>query len=137
MHITNKSELDARIAELESKQKSKEDQLRIKINELKESLSPLNIIKSGITKFSSSSQLPGLFAKIIMGAGVAWASKKVYKSSDRPGSIRQILVQLIEQGIASVFIQHSDKIKAYGIAVYHALFSKTKNNKPQPETDIE
>ena len=123
MKINNKTTLTLAILELEKKKQVQEEELIAQFKTTRESFSPLNLIKDGITKLT---EMPGIgegFIKTAAGIGVGMLSKKLFMGR-APGPVKKLLSSVFEFAVAKTSIENADKIKAYGTSLYHNLFKK-------------
>jgi hypothetical protein len=127
MQINNKVALDAAIMGLEKRRLLQEEFLVAQFKATRESLSPMNLIKDGFRDLSHIADGQGGILKTAAGIGVGMLSKKLFLGSS-PSIIKKLLGAVFEVAIAKSTISNADKIKAYGISVYHNLFKKKSNN---------
>jgi hypothetical protein len=123
MHIRNKAALDAAIIELEKRKLLQEELLVAQYKITRESLTPMNMIKDG---FSSLTKMPGIqnnLLKTAVGVGAAFLSKKLL-TGNSSSLLKKALGAVVEFAVAKSAVSNADKIKAYGISVYHTLFKK-------------
>lgn len=130
MRVTNKAELDAAILALERKQVEQKLELSRQFKQVKESLSPLNLIKQSVSKLTSAPEFGDSILKTITGLGVGVLSKKLFLGNS-PGMIKKILGSVLELAATKTTISNADKIKAYGSAIYNNLFKSHKNGKAE------
>ncbi len=126
MKVTNKAELDAAILALEQKQVEQKLGLSRQFKQVKESLSPLNLIKDSLHKLTSGPEFGDNLIKTLTGLGVGVLSKKLFLGSS-PGMIKKLLGSILELAATKTTISNVDKIKAYGSAIYKNLFKPHKN----------
>lgn len=127
MKINSKSELDAVIIELEKRKRLQKSLLIIQFKATQESLSPVNLIKNSFKKLTQTPDIKYDLLNSIAGIGIGILSKKLFigKSSS---IIKKILSPVLELVVAKSTINNADKIKAYGISIYHNLFRKNSNH---------
>jgi len=120
--------LDAAIAVLETKRDNELLQIKEQIQEVQESLKPINIIKNTFKTVSESPDLKNGIGKTVIGVASGLLVKNIlFRKSHNPLKIAAgYVIQTIATGIAS---KHSDKIKSTGQKLFHALLSKLKRNK--------
>ncbi|CAN5812465.1 hypothetical protein BH11BAC4_BH11BAC4_10220 [soil metagenome] len=134
MKITDKASLDAAILDLEKKRWIEEDELITQFRLTKESLSPLNLIKSGFSRLGEMPDLGQGIIKTIAGMGIGILSKKLFlgKSSSL---VKKVLAGVFEFAVAKGTVNNADKIKAYGLSLYHNLFKKNAKHKQDVSAD--
>jgi len=128
MKINSKASLDEAILQLEKRRLMQEEELIAQFKATRESLSPVNLIKDGFTRLT---EMPGLgtgLLKTVAGMGVGVLSKKLFlgKSSSL---VKKLLAGVFEFAVAKTTINNADKVKAYGLSLYHNLFKKNSNHK--------
>lgn len=130
MAISSKAELDIAILELEGKKASQEEELIAQFHAARESLDPVNIIKRKFNDFIESPGIHEDLAKTAAGIVAGLVSKKLLigKSSSM---FRKILGTAAEFAVTRSAISNTDKMKAYGIALYNNLFKK-KHSEEEP-----
>lgn len=133
MRITNKAELDAAILALEQKQVEQKLEMSRQFRQLKESLSPLNLIKQSVSKLTSGPEFGDNLLKTLTGLGVGVLSKRLFLGTS-PGMIKKILGSVLELAATKTTISNVDKIKAYGSAIYNNLFKSHKNGAAEERT---
>jgi hypothetical protein len=132
--ISNKAELDAAIRELESKRVQQEQDLVNLYQVTRESLSPMNLIKEGFSRMTSMPNFQDGIIKTVTGIGAGVLSKKLFLGGSS-NIIKKLLSNVVEFAVAKSTISNADKIKAFGISVYHNLFKK--NHKPAKSSNKE
>lgn len=117
--------LDAAIELLESKRRIELIQLKGQVNEVLESLKPINLIKDTFKKVTASPDLKSGFGKTAIGIASGLLIKiLLFRKTHNPLKIlARTAVQTAIVGIASY---NSDKIKSTGQGVFRALFSKSR-----------
>jgi hypothetical protein len=130
MKISSKAELDAAIIALERRKLHQEVQLIDQFNVVRDSMNPVNFIKNTITKLAETPNVGGGILKILSGLSVGILSKKLLigKSSS---VLTKLLSGVFELAVAKTAISNVDKVKAYGISIYHNLFKKNSNHVPE------
>ncbi len=125
MKITNKQELEARIIELEKQRVIEESLLVSQFHTTKEALRPGNIIKSAFGKLGTPGTVAHSSVKAAGGLGVGFLTKKILGTS---GSLTgKLLNTAVELTAGTGMYKNTDKLKAYGIAIYHNLFKHKKS----------
>jgi F0F1-type ATP synthase assembly protein I len=123
MSIKNVKELDARIKELESKRSLLEGALVSKFEKVTEQLKPLNLIKSTFQGITHSPDLRSDMIKGALGLGVGILTKKLLIGKST-GIIASLLSTGLKLGLAKTAVNQSDKIRAYGKAIFNNLLHK-------------
>ncbi len=128
MKISNKKELDLAIIELEKRKLAQEDILTSQFHGIYESMKPINLIRGLFTKVSDSPDIKSGLLKTITGIAVGIITKKLFigKTTSLMGKILSNALQL---GAAKTAISNTDKVKAYGTAIYNNLFKKKSKHK--------
>jgi hypothetical protein len=128
MKISNKRELDTAIIELEKRKLNQESALTAQFHGVYESMKPINLIKGLFTKVSDSPEIKSGLLKTITGIGIGILTKRLFigKSSSFIG---KIVSTALELGVAKTAISNTDKVKAYGTAIYNNLFKKKSKHK--------
>jgi len=134
MKITNKAMLDAAIRDLELKRYEQEALLKEKFQATRESLSPMNLIRDGISKITSMPNFQGNLLKTIGGLGAGVLSKKLFLGGSH-SIVKKLLSRVVEVAVAKSTISNADKIKAFGISIYHNLFKKNSNHHPKSPSE--
>jgi hypothetical protein len=128
MKINNKQELEARIIEFEKKKVIQESLLVSQFHTTKESLRPKNLIKKAFSNLGTPGTAAHTVLKAASGLGIGILTKQVLgKSNSLTGKLLNTAVELTA---GTGMYKNTDKLKAYGIAIYHNLF---KNKKPIPD----
>ena len=125
MKITTTEELDLAIIELEKRKVVQQSILVSQFHDTYESLKPGNLLKSAFHKITESGDARSTALKAIGGIATGILTKKllVGKTSSFVGSL---LSNALKIGTTKAVYSNSDKIKAYGLAIYHNLFKKDK-----------
>lgn len=123
MKIETKKELDEAILKLEIKKISLKNDISEQYQSTLELLRPANLLKEAFSSVTHSSAAMSGIAKTIVGVGAGFLTKKIFigKSS---GFIKKLLGNALRVGVAKTAINNTDKIKAYGSAIYNNLFKK-------------
>lgn len=127
MKIDSKASLNAAIIELEKKKILQEEELIDQYRLTRESLTPINLIKSGISKLG---EMPGIgegILKTAAGLGVGILSKKLFLGKS-PTILKKLLGGVFEFAVAKSTVNNADKIKAFGMSLYNNLFKKNTNH---------
>ena len=127
MQIKNRMELSEAVLQLEARKLMQEELLISQFKTTRESLSPGNLIKEGFQKLTNITDMPGNILKTVAGIGVGLLSKKLFLGRSN-SLVKKLLSGVFEVAVAKSAISHADKIKAYGVSIYHNLFKKAKHN---------
>lgn len=118
--------LDDSIQLLEAKRELELIQLKQGLNELLDSLKPMNIIKDTIKKVTSSSDLKEGIGKTALGVASGFLVKNIiFRKTHNPVKlVARGMVQTAAIGIATT---NFDKVKLKGAKLFLALLSKIKH----------
>ena len=121
MKIETKKELDEAILKLEVKKISLKNDITDQYHSTLELLRPANLVKEAFSSVTHSSTAMSGIAKTIVGIGTGFLTKKIFlgKSS---GFIKKLVGNALRIGVTKTAINNTDKIKAYGSAIYNNLF---------------
>lgn len=124
MKINNRQELEARIVEYEKKKVIQESLLVSQFHATKESLRPGNIVKKAFSNFGTPGTVAHTILKAAGGIGMGLLTKQILgKSNSLTGKLLNTAVELTA---GTGMYKSTDKLKAYGIAIYHNLFKNKK-----------
>ncbi|MEP7165607.1 MAG: hypothetical protein ABI741_12980 [Ferruginibacter sp.] len=126
MNISSKAELEQAIIELEKRKLLHESLLIGQFKATRDSLRPMNLIKEGFHNLTHNTD-PGTILKTVAGIGAGVLSKKIFVGGSS-SIIKKLLGSAFEVVVAKSTISHADKIKAYGLSIYHNLFKKKNNH---------
>ena len=123
MTINSKLSLAEAIQQLERKKLMQEEELKEQFKVTQKSLNPLNLIKDGVKNITSMPGLGDGLIKSAIGMGIGILTKNLFigKSSS---IVKKLLGGAVEIGVANTTVSYADKVKAYGISIYHNLFKK-------------
>ncbi len=130
MKISSISDLDKAIIELEKRKVIQESLLRAQFESTKESLKPLNLIKSSFSKITHTPEVRDGVAKTVVGVGLGLLTKNMFLGKAYP-LVRSLLNNAVERGVNKSVNTGTDTLKAYGTAIYNNLFKKNKTNGQQ------
>lgn len=125
MDINSVKDLEDAIALLKIKQKEDAASLKNNFNDLVNSLKPKNLIKSAFKNATEGSSAGGLILKAAAGIGGSLLSNGLKVGSNN--SILGIATNTLKSGVASTVLKNSDKIIAWGTAIFNS-FTNKKNN---------
>ena len=126
MEIKNSADLKAAILELEDKRDREKKQLVKNLNELNESLKPINLIKSTIQKVKEGPGVGPTLVKATVGVGMTMLSKK-FLFGKSPGIFRKIIGSAIQMGLAGLVAQKTPTLNAPGKSLLSKIF-RSKNS---------
>jgi hypothetical protein len=130
MQINNIQDLNLAIATLESRKTIQEKMLRNQFNETVESFKPKNLIKAAYKSATENGGAGSLLLKAAggIGAGLLGNNLLVGKGG---GLLGKIAGTAINAGALDSVVNNTDKISAWGKAIYRNLFKKKKET-PTP-----
>ncbi len=123
MKINNKHELETAIIELEKRKLDQEKIMIAQFHTAKESLSPVNILKNTFSKITHDTDIKSKILRTAAGLGIGILTKKIF-TGNSTSIVKKVLGNAMEVGVVNSAINHTDKIKAYGIAIYNNIFKK-------------
>ena len=132
MKIENRETLAIAILELEKKRQVQEGELTAQFKKTSESLSPINLIRNGITNLTAMPGIGESILKAAAGIGLGVLSKKLFLGRS-PNLIKKLLGSFFELVVAKTSVDNADKIKAYGTSLYHNLFKKKRVDQTSQE----
>ena len=123
MKIESKKDLDEAILRLENKRLLLKNDISDQYHSTLEGLKPANLLKQAFSSVTHSSAGMAGISKAIVGLGAGFLTKKLFlgKSS---GFIKLLVGNALRIGVAKTAINNTDRIKAYGAAIYNNLFRK-------------
>lgn len=127
MKIQSIAELDEAIIELEKRKVIQESMLRAQFDATKESLKPLNLIKSSFSKITHTPEVREGVAKTVVGVGLGLLTRNMFLGKAYP-LVRSLLGNAVEKGVNKGVNTGAQTMKAYGTAIYNNLFKKKKAN---------
>ena len=125
MDISTIEDLDSAIAELQQKKIDTKEQLKADFHELHESIRPINLLKSGIQKLTAPGDIRSTLLKAAGGLGMGLLTKGLI-SGKTGGAIGSMVSNTLKASVSNTVYNNTDKIKAYGLAIYNNLFRKGK-----------
>ncbi len=123
MKIETKKELDEAILRLEAKKLSLKNDISDQYHSTLEGLKPANLLKEAFSSVTHSSAAMSGIAKTIVGVGAGFLTKRLFLGRSST-FIQKLLGNAVKFGVAKTAINNTDKIKAYGAAIYNNLFKK-------------
>ncbi len=127
MKISSVEDLDKAIIELEKRKVIQESMLRAQFEATKESLKPLNLIKSSFAKITHTPEVKEGVAKTAVGVGLGLLTRNMMLGKAYP-LIKSLLGNAVEKGVNKSVNTGAETLKAYGTAFYNNIFKKNKNN---------
>ncbi|RYG53900.1 MAG: hypothetical protein EOO01_03100 [Chitinophagaceae bacterium] len=130
MKISSISDLDKAILELEKRKVIQESLLRAQFEATKESLKPLNLVKSSFSKLTHTPEVRDGVAKTVVGVGLGLLTKNLFLGKTYP-VVRSLINNAVERSVNKGVNTGTETLKAYGKAIYNNLFKKNKTNGQQ------
>lgn len=121
--VTNKEELENAIAQLKIQKAAQKDALSAKFKETYQSFMPMNLIKSAVHKAIEPGELRSTLLKAAGGIGAGLLTKGLIGKTTA-STAGSFLSKALKAGATTAILKNTDKIKAYGIAIYNNLFKK-------------
>ena len=110
MDIKNSEDLKIAIRELEEKELRQKQQLKADLHAYKETLTPLNLLKSTFNKVKETPGITSTVLKAGLGLGAGILSKKLFLGKS-PGIFRRVVGSAVQMGLAGLVAKKSDVIK--------------------------
>jgi len=118
--------LDEAIVLLEAQRDLELFQLKEQLNEVLESLKPINLIKDTIKKVTTSPDLKEGIGTTAIGVASGLLVKNIlFRKTHNP--LKLIVRTVLQTVAAGIATNNSDKIKSMGQKLFHAIFSKNKH----------
>ena len=127
MDIKNYEDLQVAILELEDKEKRQKHQMVANFNAFKESMTPMNLLKSTFTKVKETPGITGSVLKAGVGLGVGFLSKKLLLGKS-PGFLRKMIGSAVQMGITGLVAKKTDTIKSTGTQILKNVFRSRRSN---------
>jgi len=125
MKISNVQELEYAILELENKKIVQQKEMAAEFKATVESLKPMNLIKSSFHKINKN-HLAKNVLKTAGGIGLAMITSKISGGTLTPSGPKSVISGLIKSSLGAAVLGNTDKIKAYGTAIFQNLFGNKK-----------
>ena len=123
MKIENSVHLDAAIEALERRKVLQEGMLADSFHATVEHFKPVNLLRSAFNNVMHSSEVKSSVLKAAGGLGAGFLAKSLLIG--KPTSlIGKLAANIIKVGAGKTILNNSDKISAWGTALYHNLFRK-------------
>lgn len=116
-------ELQAAIVELEKRKVIQESLLKEQFGAVKESLKPINMIKSTFSKITHTPEIRNGILKTVAGVGFGLLTKNMFIGKALP-VVKSLLGTAVENSVDKTIRTSADTVKAYGTAIYNNLFKK-------------
>jgi hypothetical protein len=127
MQIKNAADLRVAILEIEKRKQQEKNQLAEKFTAFKESLTPLNLIKS---TFKGAKESPGLTGNILkagIGLGVGILSQQLLVGKSA-GVAKKLLGTALKMGVAGAVANNTGTLKTAGVNLLKNLFRSKKKD---------
>ena len=128
MHITSTKSLQETIIELEKRKIAQQQILVDKYHDTVESLKPSNLIRGAVGKVAHSASARSGILKTVVGVGLGILTKKMFIGKST-SLFQKLVSNAIKIGVAKTAISNTDRVKAYGTAIYNNVFKKKSGNK--------
>jgi len=125
MEINNSQDLERAIIELEKRKLVHQDALVQQFRQTADSLRPGNLIKEGLSKLVQPGDTRSMALKVAGGIAMGFLTKKLMLGKTH-SKVEALIGNAIKLGTTKAVVNNTDKIKAYGIAIYNNLFKKHK-----------
>lgn len=123
MKIRNMKELDARIRDLEERKEIQEELIAAEFKNLRYELQPASLIRSA---WNNLKQSPEYRTRLMENA--AELGMNMLANRMTGGSSRSLLSSLLragtQMGLDKLAEKHSDRIRAYGTAIFNSVFKR-------------
>ena len=123
MTINNSHELHSAIIELEKRKVIQESLLKDQFHVVRESLRPVNMIRSTFSKITHTPEIREGVFKTVAGIGIGLLTKNMFLGKAIP-LVRSLVGSAVENSVDKTVKTGADTVKAYGTAIYHTLFGK-------------
>lgn len=123
MQINTSQDLDNKIAELERRKVIQESILKEQFHSTVDHFRPKNLLKAAFHKVMEPSDTRTTILKAAGGLGVGLLTKNLLLGKST-SLIGKIVRTAVKAKATNAVINNTDKISAWGTAIYHNLFSK-------------
>lgn len=129
-NITNITELQERLDELQIQQKEEGIALKAELITVMEDIKPVHLLAKGIKEVIASPEVKNELFSLTLGIGAGYVAKKiVIGNSDGP--IQEIAGNILGMVVSKNVASNSDKIRSSVLLfINEFLFKKNKNVKP-------
>ena len=124
MAIETSKDLDDTIAALERKRVIQKSILKQQFNETIDHYKPKNLIKGAIKSAFDNKDGKGAILKTVGRIGAGFLAKNLVLGSGATTIVGKIVNKAIKAGALTTILNNSDKIKAWGTAIYKNLAKK-------------
>ena len=128
MEITNAIELKAAIAALEQKKVIQEAILKKQYHDTVDHYRPKNLIKSAFNNILEPGETGHTILKAAGGIGAGFLAKNLMFGGPATSLVGKIASSAIKLGATNSIFNNSDKIAAWGKAIYKNLFTKDNSH---------
>ncbi|MEO6582800.1 MAG: hypothetical protein ABIO05_00660 [Ferruginibacter sp.] len=125
MKVTNATELQASIIELEKRKVIQESLLKEQFHNVKESMKPLNMIKRTFSNITHTPEIRNGVMKTVAGVGIGLLTKNMFLGKAIP-LVKSLMSHSVESSVDKSIKHGADTVKAYGTAIFNNLFHKKK-----------
>jgi len=125
MEIKNFEDLKVAIRELEEKELRQKQQLKADFHAYKETLRPINLLKSTIHKVKETPGITSTVLKATLGLGAGILSKRLFLGKS-PGIVRKVVGSAVQMGLAGLVSKKTDAIKQNSGQLIKKLFGSKK-----------
>ena len=129
MKITNSSELQAAIKQLQNQEKINKEKLIGQFHATSESLKPINLLKNSFNHVVTSPATVDNIINTTVGLGTGLLSKTLIGKST--GIIKKLIITALELGMVDIVSKNSDSIKSGGLNLLSKIFKSKKTAKNQ------
>ncbi len=129
MKITNSSELQAAIKQLQHQEKINKEQLIGQFHATSESLRPINLLKNSLRHVVKSPATVDTIINTTVGLGTGLLSKTLIGKST--GIIKKLIITGLELGMVDIVSKNSDSIKSRGLNLLSKIFKSKRTSKNQ------
>ncbi len=133
--MTKTEALTQAISLLEKKKANDLYELKEQFHQVKQSLMPMNVLKSALHTVSQSHEARGNILNNMIGIATGYLSKKiVVRGSHNP--LKMALGALLQFTVAKAVAKHPEKIKEVGGNLLHKLFNKLTSRRHLAEQAV-
>lgn len=127
MKIQNSRELDEAIERLEQKKTLQEGMLSDSFHATVDHFKPANLLRSAFKNITESHDAKSTVLKAAGGLGAGFLAKKLLFG--KPASmLGKLAATAVKMGTTNTVLHNTDKISAWGTAIYNNLFKKHHHN---------
>jgi hypothetical protein len=122
-NIKSIAELEEAILELEKKRVIQESMLKAQFEAVKDSLKPMNMLKTGISKITNNTEVSDGVIKTAMGVGLGLLTRNSWLGRTIP-IVQTMFNTEVNKKVKEGVDTGTNALKAYGKAIYNNLFKK-------------